>query len=99
VDTAKANTGSDTAGDTVSYSALRIRFRGDNFSLSVKALLKYKGTTLIADSIVYFSGDDIVEATGAPYITDQTNPPILGYRMRYNMKNKVGTIYYGSSKQ
>jgi len=100
VDSAKAAmAASDTNGDTVTYSALRIRFRGDHFSLSDKAVLKYKGSTLTADSIVYYSGDDIVEAMGAPLIEDPTDPPILGYRMRYNLKNKVGTIYYGSSRR
>ncbi len=98
-DSSKHAAGNDTADDTVSYSAVRIRFRGDHFSLSDRALLKYQGSTLIADSIAYYSGDDIVDATGAPLITDAINPPILGYRMRYNLKNKVGTIYYGSSKR
>ena len=87
------------ATDTVSYSAVRIRFRTDRFSLADKALLKYKGTTLTADSIVYFSENDIIVATGAPLIQDVANPPILGYRMRYSVKNKVGTVYYGSSKR
>src|SRR3954468_1083764 len=36
---------------------------------------------------------------GAPLITDAGNPPILGYKMRYNLKTKVGEIYYGSSKK
>ncbi len=98
-DTTKASSPSDTAGDTVTYSAVRIRFRGDHFSLSDKAVLKYKGTTLTADSIVYYSGDDLVEASGAPLIEDPADPPILGYRMRYSLKNHVGTVYYGSSRK
>ena len=36
---------------------------------------------------------------GAPLIQDPANPPILGYKMRYNLKTKVGEIYYGSSKK
>jgi len=87
----------DTAGDTVSYSAVRIRFRNDRFSLTDGALLKYKGSTLRADSIVYHSDEDIVEAFGAPVLEDPNNPSILGYRMRYNLKNRVGTVYYGAS--
>ena len=90
---------SDTTGDTVTYSALRIRFSGDRFSLASHALMKYKGTTLHADSIVYYSDLDIVDAIGAPLLEDPANPPLLGYRMRYNLKNRVGTVYYGSSEK
>ncbi len=92
---------SDSSGkvDTVAYSAQRIRYRNDRFSLSNKALLTYRGSSLTADSIVFYSKDDVVEAIGAPLIQDPANPPILGYRMRYNLKTKVGEIYYGSSKK
>ncbi|HEX2612186.1 MAG TPA: putative LPS assembly protein LptD [Fibrobacteria bacterium] len=89
----------DTSGDTVTYSARRIRFSGDRFSLSSGALMKYKGATLHADSIIYYSDLDIVDAIGAPLLEDPTNPPLLGYRMRYNLKNRVGTVYYGSSEK
>ncbi len=99
-DSAKARAAAaDTSGDSVSYAAERIRFRDDRFSLSDGAWLKYKGSTLTADSIVYFAHDDVVEALGAPLLEDKLNPPILGYRMRYNLKTKVGTVYYGSSKR
>lgn len=91
------NITSTASGDTVSYSATRIRFRNDRFSLAEGALLKYKGSTLRADSIVYHADADIVEAFGAPEIEDPANPSILGYRMRYNLRNRVGTVYYGSS--
>ena len=88
-----------TRADTVEYSAHRIRYRNDRFSLSDKALLTYRGSSLVADSIVYFSQENLVEAMGAPLITDPSNPPILGYKMRYNLKTRVGEIYYGSSKK
>ncbi len=87
----------DTSGDTVSYSAARIRFGDDRFSLSQGALLKYKGATLKADSIVYYADHDLVDAFGAPLLEDPANPALLGYRMRYNLQNRVGTVYYGSS--
>ncbi|MBW8888676.1 MAG: LPS-assembly protein LptD [Fibrobacteres bacterium] len=88
-----------TRADTVQYSARRIRYRSDRFSLSDKALLTYRGSSLVADSIIYYNQDNLVEAMGAPLITDAGNPPILGYKMRYNLKTKVGEIYYGSSKK
>ncbi|MCD6023407.1 MAG: Organic solvent tolerance protein OstA-like protein [Fibrobacteria bacterium] len=89
----------DTLSDTVTYSAPRIRFRGDRFSLSGGALLKYKASTLRADSILYYSDEDVVDAFGAPTIEDPSNPSIIGYRMRYNLQNRVGTLYYGSSEK
>lgn len=88
-----------TRADTVQYSAVRIRYRNDRFSLSDRALLSYRGSSLAADSIVYYNQDNLVEAMGAPLITDPSNPPIQGYKMRYNLKAKVGEIYYGSSKK
>ncbi|MDB5047301.1 MAG: hypothetical protein JWO30_372 [Fibrobacteres bacterium] len=97
--TKAANDTSGSADDTVSYSANHIRYRSDRFSLSDKALLTYRGSSLVADSIVFYSQDNVVEAMGAPLIQDPANPPILGYRMRYNLKTKVGEIYYGSSKK
>ncbi len=100
VDSVKsAKSDSVSGADTVTYSAAHIRYRNDRFSLSDKALLKYKGSSLTADSIVFYNQDNVVEAMGVPLITDPTNPPILGYRMRYNLKTKVGEIYYGSSKK
>ncbi len=98
-DSAKAASDSLAGDDTVTYSGARIRYRTDRFSLSEKALLTYRGSSLTADSIVFYSQDDVVEAMGAPLIQDPANPPILGYRMRYNLKTKVGEIYYGSSKK
>ncbi len=101
VDTAAASGTSSVqaAGDTVEYEASRIRFRNDRFVLAEGALLKYQGSTLKADSIVYYADLDIVEAFGAPLIEDPLNPAILGYQMRYNLRNRVGTVYYGSSVQ
>ncbi len=98
-DSTKAANDSSSGDDTVAYSADRIRYRNDRFSLSDKALLSYRGSSLTADSIVFYSQDNVVEAMGAPLIKDPANPPILGYRMRYNLKTKVGEIYYGSSKK
>ncbi len=96
-DSLRAAGAADTSSDTVSYSAARIRFGTDRFSLSEGALLKYKGATLQADSIIYYSAHDLVDAFGAPLLEDPANPPLLGYRMRYNLQNRVGTVYYGSS--
>jgi LptD protein len=87
------------ADDTVEYQAERIRYRNDRFSLSEGAWLTYRGSKLVADSIVYFHEANLVEAYGAPLITDKVNPAILGYRMRYNIKRRVGEVYWGSSRK
>jgi hypothetical protein len=87
------------ADDTVEYQAERIRYRNDRFSLSEDAWLTYRGSKLVADSIVYFHESNLVEAHGAPLITDKLNPAILGYRMRYNIKRRVGEVYWGSSQK
>ncbi len=87
------------ADDTIEYEAERIRYRNDQFSLSEGAWLTYRGSKLVADSIVYFHEKNLVEAFGAPIITDKVNPSILGYRMRYNIKRRVGEVYWGSSKK
>lgn len=88
-----------SAIDTIEYSAVRIRYGADRFSLSQKALLSYKGSQLSADSIVFYPEDKVVDAIGRPLIRDPQNPPIAGYQMRYNLDTKVGEIYYGSSKR
>jgi len=87
------------ADDTVNYEAARIRYRNDRFSLADGALLTYRGSRLEADSIIFFHEKDLVEAFGAPLLTDKDNPAILGYRMRYNLKRRVGEIYWGSSQK
>ncbi len=89
----------DNTPDTVTYSAVHIRYRRDQFSLANTALLSFKGSLLYADTIVYDHDQGIVEAVGGPMIHDPSNPSITGYKMRYNLKSKVGEIYYGSSQK
>ncbi len=99
IDTAEAKADSVARGDTVVYSAHRIRYRNDSFSLSNSALLTFRGSQLKADSIVFFSERELVEAMGHPVVTDKANPPIYGEKMRYNLKTRVGEIYYGYSRR
>ncbi len=98
-DSAAVRSANDSLADTVTYSAHRIRYRNDSFSLTEKALLTYRGSQLRADTILFFNDRDLVEAMGRPVVTDVGNPPIYGEKMRYNLKTKVGEIYYGYSRR
>ena len=85
--------------DTVEYSAYDLQYNVQTrtFNLSNKAQLKYRGAVLDADTIYFNQKDEVLQAMGSPILTDQQNPPLAGYRMKYNMKNRIGQIYYGSS--
>lgn len=85
--------------DTVEYSAydLQYDFATRTFNLNSKAQLKYRGSTLDADTILYNQSNDVIQASGNPVLRDLQNPPLAGYRMKYNLRNKIGEIYYGTS--
>lgn len=85
--------------DTVEYQSVELQYnlRTKTLELNDKAVLKYQGATLNADTISYDTQKKILEAIGAPIIKDKSNPPIAGYKMRYNIEKKIGQIYYGSS--
>ncbi len=85
--------------DTIHYSAEKIRYRNNRFLLNNDASLSFQGSTLEADSIVMIQDSSIITAHGHPLIRDKNNPPISGMQMKYNLKNKVGEVYYGSSKR
>lgn len=85
--------------DTVEYSAVDLfyNYRKKTFSLSNKAQLKYQGATLNADTIEFDQESTVLQATGIPIIKDRNNPPIMGYRLKYSMKKKLGQFYYAST--
>jgi len=87
--------------DTVEYRATTLfyNYPSRTFELKEKAQLKYQGATLDADTIEYDQQNFVLQATGIPILKDRDNPPIIGYRMKYNIKKKIGQIYYGSTKK
>jgi lipopolysaccharide assembly outer membrane protein LptD (OstA) len=87
--------------DTVEYRAMRLFYDYPKkvFVLKEKAQLKYQGATLDADTIEYDQENMVLQATGLPVIKDKENPPLSGYRMKYNIKKKLGQIYYGSTRK
>lgn len=85
--------------DTVEYRAVDLFYdvQTRTFNLHNKAQLKYKGSTLNADTIWFDQERSILQAHGSPIIRDPTNPPIAGLRMKYNIDTRIGQIYYGTS--
>ena len=85
--------------DTVEYQSVELEYnlQTKTLELNEKASLKYKGADLSADTIIYQTQSQVLEAVGSPVIKDRSNPPIAGYKMKYNLKKKVGQVFYGSS--
>jgi lipopolysaccharide assembly outer membrane protein LptD (OstA) len=85
--------------DTVEYSAVDLQydFPSQTFNLNNKALIKYRGISLTGDTIWFDQGNQVLQASGRPVLNDPRNPPLSGYRMKYNMNNKIGQVFYGSS--
>jgi len=87
------------APDTVEYSAVDLQydFPSQTFNLNDKALIKYRGALLTGDTIWFDQGKQVLQASGDPVLKDPKNPPLSGYRMKYNMKTRIGQVFYGSS--
>lgn len=85
--------------DTIEYSAVDLEydFPTQTFNLNNQALIKYRGATLTADTIWFDQADQVMQASGDPILKDPKNPPLSGYRMKYNMKTRIGQVFYGSS--
>ncbi|MBF0430275.1 MAG: hypothetical protein HQK83_03280 [Fibrobacteria bacterium] len=96
-----ADSASVIAGDTISWESDFFSFNAqkEKFSLFDKAILTYKGATLHSDTIFLDNKNEMVEAFGTPRIRENTQPEILGYRLRYNHKREVGEIYYGTTRR
>ena len=98
-DSLDALTADRNSPDTVDYSAtdLQYDFPSQTFNLNDKALIKYRGSNLSGDTILFDQGNQELEATGDPILKDPKNPPLSGYRMKYNMKSRIGEVFWGSS--
>ncbi len=97
--TDSANTEKGLFGDTVSWSSGLFYYQAaeKKFSLYNKAVLNHKDYQLLADTILLYNSEEMVEAFGHPVIKDNNNPDINGYRLKYNHRKKIGEMYYGSS--
>ena len=90
-----------TKTDTVEYHAVDLQYDvgTSTFNLNDKAQLKYRTATLDADTILFNQKDQVLQASGNPVLRETKNPSLAGYRMKYNMKSRVGEIYYATTFQ
>lgn len=93
---------SDTTGtDTVEYRAVDLVYDVENstFNLNNEAQLKYRTATLDADTIWMDQENQILAASGNPILRETKNPSLSGMRLKYNMKSRIGEIYYATTYQ
>lgn len=90
-----------TLADTVEYHAVDLQYdvSASTFNLNDKAQLKYRTVTLDADTIRFNQKDQVLQASGDPVLRETRNSSLAGYRMKYNMKSRVGEVYYATTFQ
>ena len=101
-DTTEVNWMNDTSGvDTIEYRAVDLIYDVDKstFNLNNSAQLKYRTATLDADTIWFDQENSVLAASGDPILRETKNPSLSGMRLKYNMKSRIGEIYYATTYQ
>ena len=101
-DTTEVNWMNDTSGvDTIEYRAVDLVYDVDQstFNLNNSAQLKYRTATLDADTIWFDQENSVLAASGDPILRETKNPSLSGMRLKYNMKSRIGEIYYATTYQ
>jgi len=101
-DTTDVDWMNDTTGtDTIEYRAVDLEYdvEKSTFNLNNSAQLKYRTATLDADTILFDQDNSVLMASGDPVLKDTKNPSLSGMRLKYNMKNKIGEVYYATTYQ
>lgn len=101
-DTTEVDWMNDTTGvDTIEYRAVDLVYDVDKstFNLNNSAQLKYRTATLDADTIMFDQENSILAASGDPVLRETKNPSLSGMRLKYNMKSRIGEIYYATTYQ
>lgn len=101
-DTSEVNWMNDTSGvDTIEYRAVDLVYDVDKstFNLNNSAQLKYRTATLDADTIWFDQENSVLAASGDPILRETKNPSLSGMRLKYNMKSRIGEIYYATTYQ
>ncbi|MCF0215613.1 MAG: LPS-assembly protein LptD [Fibrobacteraceae bacterium] len=101
-DTTEVDWMNDTTGtDTIEYRAVDLIYdvEKNTFNLNNSAQLKYRTATLDADTILFDQENSTLVAGGEPVLREAKNPSLSGMRMKYNMKSRVGEIYYATTYQ
>ncbi len=92
----------DSSEDTLHYHAVDLTYNvtSSTFNLNKNAqLLTYRTCDLKWDTIWFDQKNSILVASGDPILKEAKNPSLAGYRMKYNMKSKIGEIYYATTYQ
>lgn len=89
------------APDTLEYQAIDLQYDVGTrtFNLNDQAQLRYRTAVLNADTIWFDQENQVLQATGAPVMREKNHPPLAAYRMKYNIKKKIGQVYYASGYQ
>ncbi len=101
-DTTEVNWMNDTTGvDTIEYRAVDLVYdvEKSTFNLNNSAQLKYRTATLDADTIWFDQENSVLAASGDPVLRETKNPSLSGMRLKYNMKSRIGEIYYATTYQ
>ena len=101
-DTTEVTWMNDTSGvDTIEYHAVDLVYdvEKSTFNLNNSAQLKYRTATLDADTILFDQENSMLVATGEPVLRETKNPSLSGMRLKYNMKSRIGEIYYATTYQ
>lgn len=101
-DTTEVDWMNDTTGtDTIEYRAVDLEYNVETstFNLNNSAQLKYRTATLDADTILFDQENAILLASGDPVLKETKNPSLSGMRLKYNMKSRIGEIYYATTYQ
>lgn len=101
-DTTEVDWMNDTTGtDTVEYRAVDLIYdvEKETFNLNNSAQLKYRTATLDADTIWFDQKNSVLVAGGQPILRETKNPSLSGMRLKYNMNNRIGEIYYATTFQ
>lgn len=95
------SSGDSSRVDTVEYHAVDLQYdvESSTFNLNDKAQLKYRTVTLDADTVLFNQKDQVLQASGDPVLRETKSASLAGYRMKYNMKSRVGEVYYATTFQ
>ena len=101
-DTTEVDWMNDTTGvDTIEYRAVDLVYdvETSTFNLNKSAQLKYRTATLESDTIWMDQKNQILAASGNPVLRETKNPSLSGMRLKYNLKSKIGEVYYATTFQ
>jgi lipopolysaccharide assembly outer membrane protein LptD (OstA) len=85
--------------EKVVYSAKNLEYFADSGDLVLdeSAKVRYQESELTGDDIIYYSSQQLLDATGSPVLTEKGDK-FYGQRMNYDMESEAGLVLEGSTK-